>query len=210
VINPGNNPGTVGAGQSPGTVAPPLTNYQPANNTGRDVGDATALGLATAGTIVGSILTWGTATPALIALDAAAIGTTIGKDVYQDRQDSLAQQRDLQAKENNATKQQIAAQNSTPAQPSQLSSPAPVQVQGANLGPATSGLKAKPDNPPTAPPEQTPVPQNAPDFMVNGTENMTSASDARVKTNVSSGNDPVERFLRLVSEKGLYPHKGRN
>ncbi len=191
-------------------------NAMATDNTGRDAGQAIGLGAATAGAVIGSILTWGAATPALAALDAAAIGGTIAKDKIEDDADAKVQQRQLQGSLD---------ANMKARQPTTGTGAFTKAGAQAQPGAAVSPIAVKPGVAPTPmTPAQTPtamtedqgttftggpggVTASTPgtDYQYNKGGMMTQASDRRAKTKIISGDNAAQVFLDIVRRSGTWP-----
>lgn len=208
------NQGVVGAGQSASNVA--TGTPEQANNTGRDWGQAGMLGLSTLGAVVGSILTWGAASPALIALDAAAIGTTAANDAIQDKSQDAAQQRQQQANLDSQMQKQgqpsvtMPNANANPVNTGKTVGGGGVQsaktpIPGASVG--TVGPAVKPTTYQSFTPDQVSQPTEAAQPMSYQTDNqgMSITSDRRAKTNIQSGKLAVSEFLDKVRQAKAWP-----
>lgn len=197
----GNNPGVVGgASQKP-------------DNTGRDWGEAMQIGGITAGAVLGSVLSFGTAAAPLAAAaavgDSAVIAANVAKDVQQNKTDANEAQRAQQGALDKLRNVQA------PAMPTPGGGPVGMQAGGAlhnaatpmpgaqvNI-PSTKGLDFSGFNKPPAI-EQTPGAIQMPEMNFGGTPPPV-ASDKRVKTRIVQGHGAAEDFLSAVRRMNAWP-----
>jgi hypothetical protein len=181
------------------------------DNTGRDWGEAIGTGAA----VLGSILSWGLATPGAASMVAGETAGNVAQNVVENNQDSAAQQKQEQASINAQMNKSDQPKSGTPGgDPTAPSAGTPkasnpsdiVNGKDTTYVPGSTGINnPSPEGNRTEGVLVDPTMggMNGPWKPVSTYISPGNYSDKRLKTNIKSGNDGVISFLELMRNSGL-------